>query len=200
MGTKQRREREKLERRKNILGTARKLFWQKGFQKTTMPEIAETVELAPGTLYLYFQSKEAIYLELLLEGYDMLIMRLRRKNNPNASPKERTKALIREFFKFAVNNPEYFDIIFFVLQKEFGSTRDSWFENSQIERLEAKEKECIRLASEAVSSGQNTPKNENFVQALWSMLAGIVFFWRRSERKELEKIMSETEKIILNSI
>lgn len=55
-----RRERKKEETRLNILQTALDLFRVKGFQDTSMEEIAESTDISKGTLYNYFESKEAI--------------------------------------------------------------------------------------------------------------------------------------------
>jgi len=48
-------------RRSEILAAAIKVFGNKGFEATRMDEIAKVARLAKGTLYLYFNSKEAIY-------------------------------------------------------------------------------------------------------------------------------------------
>jgi AcrR family transcriptional regulator len=48
-------------RRSEILAAAAKVFATKGFVATHMEDIAEAAGLAKGTLYLYFQSKDAIY-------------------------------------------------------------------------------------------------------------------------------------------
>jgi AcrR family transcriptional regulator len=48
-------------RRSEILAAAAKVFATKGFVATHMEDIAEAARLAKGTLYLYFQSKDAIY-------------------------------------------------------------------------------------------------------------------------------------------
>lgn len=48
-------------RRSEILAAATKVFGSKGFEETRMEEIAKVAQLAKGTLYLYFDSKEAIY-------------------------------------------------------------------------------------------------------------------------------------------
>ena len=58
MGIAERKEREKLQRRKDIIDAAEKVFFYRGFESATMDEIAEKVELSKGTLYLYFKSKE----------------------------------------------------------------------------------------------------------------------------------------------
>ena len=48
-------------RRSEILDAAAKVFATKGFVATRMEDIAKAARLAKGTLYLYFQSKDAIY-------------------------------------------------------------------------------------------------------------------------------------------
>ena len=48
-------------RRTEILVAAAKVFATKGFVATRMDDIAKAARLAKGTLYLYFQSKDAIY-------------------------------------------------------------------------------------------------------------------------------------------
>jgi AcrR family transcriptional regulator len=48
-------------RRSEILAAATKVFASKGFVATRMDDIAKAARLAKGTLYLYFQSKDAIY-------------------------------------------------------------------------------------------------------------------------------------------
>jgi len=62
-----RRERERQRHRQEILAAAHKLFSHKGFEKTTMAEIAEQAEFAVGTLYKLFKDKKALYRSLMLE-------------------------------------------------------------------------------------------------------------------------------------
>lgn len=58
---------QKLERRSSIMETALLLFDETSFQALTMAKIAERSGLAKGTLYLYFASREALFLALLQE-------------------------------------------------------------------------------------------------------------------------------------
>ena len=48
-------------RRSEILAAATKVFGNKGYEATRMEDIAKAARLAKGTLYLYFNSKDAIY-------------------------------------------------------------------------------------------------------------------------------------------
>ena len=62
-----RRERERLAQRQEILTAALSLFSEKGYRNVCMHEIAELSEFAIGTLYKFFENKEALYRALLLD-------------------------------------------------------------------------------------------------------------------------------------
>lgn len=49
------------ERRKEILDTAIKLFYEKGYEKTSISDIAKEINVAQGLCYRYFPSKEALF-------------------------------------------------------------------------------------------------------------------------------------------
>lgn len=55
-----RRERKKELTKDNIIECAAALFKEKGFNETSMEEIAEKADISKGTLYNYFEDKEAI--------------------------------------------------------------------------------------------------------------------------------------------
>jgi AcrR family transcriptional regulator len=65
MGVKERREREEGARLAAILSAAEHVFATRGYFHTRMDDIAEAAELAKGTLYYYFKSKDEIYVHLL---------------------------------------------------------------------------------------------------------------------------------------
>jgi AcrR family transcriptional regulator len=54
--------------RERILETARKLFAERGFEATTTRDIARAAEIAAGTLFNYFATKEAIAATLAAEA------------------------------------------------------------------------------------------------------------------------------------
>ena len=67
MGIYERKQREKEKRKIEIINAARKVFSSKGFNSSTMEEIATEAELSPGTLYLYFKNKEELHTSLSIE-------------------------------------------------------------------------------------------------------------------------------------
>ena len=62
-----RRERERQRHRREILAAAQELFSRKGFDRTSMAEIAERAEFAVGTLYKFFKDKKTLYRALILD-------------------------------------------------------------------------------------------------------------------------------------
>jgi AcrR family transcriptional regulator len=59
-----RRERNKTLRREQILGAAVKVFARRGFGNATVAEIAEEAGVAPGTIYIYFEGKEDLFMSI----------------------------------------------------------------------------------------------------------------------------------------
>jgi AcrR family transcriptional regulator len=58
------------ERRKEILLTARKLFVQKGYDQTSINDILKIVDIAKGTFYYYFASKEEVLQAIIMDIVD----------------------------------------------------------------------------------------------------------------------------------
>lgn len=54
-----------IQKRKFILKTAKDVFMEKGFKNVTMKDIVEACDISRGGLYLYFESTEQIFLEVL---------------------------------------------------------------------------------------------------------------------------------------
>ncbi len=68
-----RRQRERQRHRNEIVDAAMKLFSEKGFHNVSMQEIAAEAEFATGTIYNFFDSKEALYREIMDEVADNVL-------------------------------------------------------------------------------------------------------------------------------
>jgi len=71
--SKSRREREKEQRREDIMNAAENLILKQGFENTTMEQIAFKAEYSKGTLYNYFESKDDLYLAIGTKAYQIII-------------------------------------------------------------------------------------------------------------------------------
>jgi TetR/AcrR family transcriptional regulator len=64
MGIAERKEREKQQRREEIILAAERVFYSMGPENATMDDVAAEAELSKGTLYLYFKNKEMLHVEV----------------------------------------------------------------------------------------------------------------------------------------
>ncbi len=69
----------KEEKRISILKTASKVFSKYGFEKTTLDDIGNAAGLNKATLYYYFNSKETIFSEVVMQEADSLILTLQKQ-------------------------------------------------------------------------------------------------------------------------
>src|SRR5436190_10555635 len=111
MGVAERKERHKEELKKEILEAAKSLFTQGGYDATSIRNIAEKIEYSPATIYLHYKDRDEIMHALHQEGFKMLVSYLS-VIGTIADPFERLKAMGRAYIKFAMENPDMYDLIF----------------------------------------------------------------------------------------
>jgi AcrR family transcriptional regulator len=81
-------ERQKTERRRQILEAAKRVFAEAGYHGASINAIIERAQIARGTFYLYFESKGAVFDSILDEAMRDLRGRIHRIDveTPNATP------------------------------------------------------------------------------------------------------------------
>ncbi len=76
-------------KRERILTAALRLFAHEPYQGVTMDRVAQGANVAKGTLYLYFPSKESLYLGILTEGMEAATRNYQTNVDPKADVRER---------------------------------------------------------------------------------------------------------------
>lgn len=79
------RPKKQLNRRSDILGAAQKLFIEKGIEKTTLNEIAQSIGISKASIYLDFKNKEEIFLAIIEQHFIKMIEQ-REKDVEEANP------------------------------------------------------------------------------------------------------------------
>lgn len=113
MGIAERKLKEKEEMHQRILNGARKIFLEKGYEQTSMRNIANEINYSPGSLYFYFKDKSEIFRELHEEGFRLLLTQFKVLEKV-AEPFERLKAMGRIVIQFAQENKDYYNLMFLV--------------------------------------------------------------------------------------
>lgn len=100
-----------------LLEAARKVFAEKGFHEATVDEIADVAGVAKGTVYLYYQSKQAIYWAALERGIAALHDEVEAELAGEKTVENKVKAFIAIKICYFEKNRDFFKIYL----SEFGS-------------------------------------------------------------------------------
>jgi AcrR family transcriptional regulator len=106
-GSMTRKERERAGRREAIIDAAEELFGAKGFENTTMEEIAEKAEFGKPTLYSYFKGKDEILFRVHMRRHGVKVAGFREAIEAETTGYEKLRALGGAYYRFYKANPEY---------------------------------------------------------------------------------------------
>lgn len=176
MGTKERKMREREEKGNRIVDAAEQIFLKKGLEGTTMDEIAEAAELSKGSLYLYFKSKEELFLAVNLRGLTLLSENLSKVVKTDLSAAENALELGRAYIRFSKEHPGYFKII--MTCQSAGLERTEYFRKSIL--FEPGSPLLVFL--EVIEAGRRDGTIRKDIPAvelavvLWSQMTGVLQF------------------------
>ncbi len=213
MGAKQRREKEKEIRKNDIIEEAEKVFFTKGYDNATMDDVAKEVEFSKRTLYVYFNSKEQIYFEIMVRGYKLLIGMLKEDSQKRiaCNAVEEIRRLSLTFYQFSKDYPQYFQAI---MEYENGELDfQKGIPDRSREECYGLGEEILRYLTGALDKGiaEGSIRNDlNVIQTalvFWACMVG-VFNTARKKEKYIrnyhgmmpEELISSAFQLVIRSI
>jgi AcrR family transcriptional regulator len=94
------------DKRADILKATLKLISEHGFHGTPMSKIAEEARVGAGTIYRYFENKEALINELFLELKRQISQAMLFGFSEEATTEETFRKVWRNTFDFCIQNPQ----------------------------------------------------------------------------------------------
>lgn len=118
METRQEGRRESVSEHKRelILKAAREVFEAQGLEGASLRAIAARAGYTPAALYFHFESKEAIYAEVLRMSLASLGQAVQEAVAKARGPAGRLRAAAMAFFRFYVENPRDLDLGFYLFR------------------------------------------------------------------------------------
>jgi AcrR family transcriptional regulator len=184
MGTKERRDRARQELRQAILVASREIAAREGWQAVSIRKVAEQIEYSPPTIYEYFASKEALLVELMREGFRLLMERIQAGNSAAALPEARIRAVALAYWDFAWDYPELYQVMHGLGGVPFcfdaGSNADESAPNPTSSELFSHEAQAVfQFTMDALrdlldGGEQDCDDREASVHILWATLHGLV--------------------------
>jgi AcrR family transcriptional regulator len=103
-------------KRELILDAARKVFEADGLEGASLRAIAAAAGYTPAALYFHFESKEAIYAEVLRCSLANLEQTINRAIARTKTPPDRLRAAAMAFFRYYSDNPRDLDLGFYLFR------------------------------------------------------------------------------------
>ena len=157
--------------RRLILDHTRRLLVTDGYDGLSMRKIARGVGCSATSIYLHFESKDALTHALIDEGMRKLYAALGAEAAAHDHPAQRLAALCRAYVRFGLANPEYYQVMF-----QLHPERMARYPSEDYRRA----RRNVELFGEALADGaeagvlhvESTPAVAS--AALWTALHGLV--------------------------
>jgi AcrR family transcriptional regulator len=111
MAVKARRKREREARRESILDAAESVAIEVGYSGLTMEAVASAAEIAKGTVYLYFSSKDALFAAIAHRRISAMIPIFTSAMATEPTGRGKVTRAVRIFATHFVENPQHFRIM-----------------------------------------------------------------------------------------
>jgi AcrR family transcriptional regulator len=190
--SQQRREQEKQEVRQAILATSSELFLEHGYANFSLRQVAEKIGYSPGTIYLYFQDKDAVLFTIMEEG----VRRFGEILSQAATitdVRERLAAISRAYVDFGLGYPAHYQLMF--MQRTDFLVRDT--DAQPIIAIFELWKNVVEDAMKAGVLRMGDPVSTG--DTLWALLHGVVSIaisMPRFDKKRVEEMVDTTLEMI----
>ena len=188
------------ETRGRILTAAMDLFRTRGFEETTMREIAQEAGVALGSAYYYFESKEALVMAFYRQAADdthqLIVQALSEKKDLPG----RIRAVVDVKFRYFAPNRKFLGAL-------FGHAADPEHPLSPFseETRETRETDIGHFDAALRESGVKIPKElkPHLPRLLWMYQMGLILFWiydRSPSQKRTGQLIDKSLPLVVNLI
>jgi AcrR family transcriptional regulator len=181
--------------RQEILDSALHIIVEQGFHKLSMRKIASRLGVTATTIYNYYASRDELYFFIRMRGYELLFESLVYTYNGNKDPYEKLSAVAREYVRFGILNPDYYEVMF--ISRDVPKFFDCV--GTPLEQVAGREKETSMQPFEFIAREIAVQLNIADVEAryltikLWTELNGIVSLLNSRLLREVEE---DTEPLV----
>jgi len=194
LGSPEKRKKEKENKKNTILRAARKLFFDRGFKSVTVDSIAAKAGVSKGSIYLYFDSKEEIYAQVLITDNIELNKNIKIFPTREASAAELLLEFSQIYINYFLDHNELFRILMtFMLQTEQMNLTQE--QNTELIRTTNDNIKVIStIIQKGIDSGEFTPIIDirQAQNAIWGLFNGIIslYLFMGNPAKRADRIHS----------
>jgi len=184
--------------RRKIYEAAMAMFREKGFEQTTMRDIAAKAGVALGGAYYYFSSKEAIVLtfygEMQQDSHESILQAM----SGHKKLKDRIRCIMEKRFELLEPNRKFCDALF----RHAPDSKDPLSPFSEETRpIRERAIEHFRIAAEGGDVKVPADMKPHLPYLLWLYQMGMILFWlydRSPGQERTEKLMEKSLGLLVN--
>jgi AcrR family transcriptional regulator len=159
-------------KRELILDAARKAFEADGLDGASLRAIAAGAGYTPAALYFHFESKEAIYAEVLRSTLANLEQAINRSIGRAKAPVDRLRAAAMAFFRYYADNPRDLDLGFYLFR---GGMKPEGLGKERDDILNAALESALQpIADAAQALGARREEARSLVADIFAHAAGLL--------------------------
>jgi len=162
------------ETRGRILTAALHLFRERGFEQTTMREVAKEAGVALGSAYYYFESKESIVMAFYHQAQDAMIATIEEALPKQKGLKARLRTILDVKFQHFEPNRKFLG----ALLAHTADPKNPLSPFSE-ETRDLREKDAAQFTRALEGSGVKVPDDlkQDLPNLLWMFQMGLILFW-----------------------
>ncbi len=167
-------------RRNEIIRIAAQLFSEKSYHDVTIDDVAAKVGIAKGTIYLYFESKEKLYLEILEKGFEAIESLIEKEIAKSDPAPQKLNKVLKLIFRFYRQN---LDVLRILSRDETHLIREHYefTEHWRHRRVKLYEK----ILEKGVKEGSFRPINTGLTALIiFGLVRSVLFFYETDKSAE----------------
>lgn len=186
-----------LGKKHSILAAAVTIFAKQGYDNASVDEIAFQANVAKGTFYYHFKSKEDLFISLIGSGTDKLSDQMTDAANKHSDPIDKVGIIVESQYKFFIDNNDLCRVLLSEIWR---------FESKWKQKYAPKRDKYIFALEQAIIQGQH---NEVFDKDIDPKLASVAVFGLTATsaldqivvgKKITNKTIEMIKKIAVNSL
>jgi AcrR family transcriptional regulator len=171
-----------------IIEVATRIFSEKGYNGTSMREIAETLEITKAALYYHFPGKEEIFMACISQSMEQLVEGLENLANKNISIWDKLDILIRGMCDFSNEGPQKFKLFKQISEHHF----DTGFGMKLLQEYYLRQQSAVRsIIAKGVERGEL--RDDIPVNLIASAIVGMIHHTTGPKMKMMADIKYTTQ-------
>ncbi len=177
-----------------FIDVARRLFAERGYNGTSIADIAKEMGLTTASLYYYVSGKQELLLRVLEAGISRFLTRLEEITQTDAPPREKLRLAVENHLHFVLEKPEAVGV--FLREKRFLSPESKAEYEAQLNRYD---KLFAALLTSCMDAGAIPREDPRLVRlAVLGMINWAVEWYRPDGALKADEISRSFTRMIMD--